>query len=445
MLTVTNSTLSGNSAGNGGGIANEFGLMTVTDSTLSGNQSGTNGGGIYNRGTLSVTDSTLSGNTANAYGGGISHESGTLTVTNSTLSGNSITPSIVSGGGGIANLGGTLTVTNSTLSGNSVTPSFIGGGGGIYNSVGTLTVTNSTLSGNNSTTPSISGGGDEVNSTSMPTTAFNVFGHNGQSNAEAFFGFSPGASDFNATFDGGGIPTALTSILETTLADNDGPTQTHALVAGSPAIDFAGACGLATDQRGVARLQGACDAGAFELVTNQPPTAVAGGPYEGLPNNAIALSGASASDDDGDPLSYNWMVNSSNCAFSDATTLNPTLTCSTDGDFTVSVTVDDGTVMTNDSTTVTVITAQQGTENLQSDIQSLVDDEILKTGQAKGLLTPLDNAISSLDKGNVEDACNQFNDFIVKVGEKTPTPLDAATAAGLIDSAEALKSSIGCQ
>ena len=187
----------------------------------------------------------------------------------------------------------------------------------------------------------------------------------------------------------------------------------------------------------------ACDAGAFELVpfAYQPPTAVAGGPYEGLPNNAIALSGASASDDDGDPLSYSWTVNSSNCAFSNATTLNSSLT----GSYTVTLTVDDSTVMTNDSATVTVITAPQGTKNLQSAIQSLVDDEILKTGQAKGLLTPLDNAISSLDKGNVEDACNQLNDFIVKVDEKTPTPLDAATAAELIDSAKALKSSIGCQ
>jgi len=236
-LTVTDSTLSGNSANVlGGGIANDFGTLTVTNSTLSGN-SAHSGGGIYNHGgSTIVTNSTLSGNSADGGGGGIYNNGGRLSVTNSTLSGNSAGDS----GGGIYN-SGTLTVTNSTLSGNSATPSFFGGGGGIYNS-GTLTVTNSTLSGNSSTTPLIPGGGGEVyNSGSITANAFNVFGHGGQSNADAFSGFSPGASDFNATSSAGNV--ALASILNTTLANNGGPTETHALVAGSPAIDFAGACG----------------------------------------------------------------------------------------------------------------------------------------------------------------------------------------------------------
>jgi hypothetical protein len=53
------------------------------------------------------------------------------------------------------------------------------------------------------------------------------------------------------------------------LADNGGPTQTHALLPGSPAIDAASddCPPPATDQRGVSRPQGAkCDIGAFELV-----------------------------------------------------------------------------------------------------------------------------------------------------------------------------------
>ena len=53
------------------------------------------------------------------------------------------------------------------------------------------------------------------------------------------------------------------------LADNGGPTQTHALLTGSPAIDAAGDCvadlSITTDQRGISRPQGtACDIGAFE-------------------------------------------------------------------------------------------------------------------------------------------------------------------------------------
>jgi CSLREA domain-containing protein len=352
MLTVTGSILSGNSAngGSGGGISNS-GTLSVTDSTLSGNSTDSNGGGIYNHaGTVSLTDSTLSGNTANTWGGGIATNGGTLTVTNSTLSGNSLTPKSLNGGGGIANIGGRLTVTNSTLSGNSATPSSGGGGGGIYNAGGgTTIITNNTLSGNNSTIPSNSGGGDEVhNRSSIIANASNVFGHSGQSNADAFYGFTPGASDVNATSDG--TSTALASILDTTLADNGGPTQTHALIAGSPAIDFAGACGLATDQRGVARPQGvACDAGAFELVTNQPPTAVAGGPYLVAMNSSVAFDGSASSDPDLDMLTETWTA-------AGGTVDGATYTAgAVPGIYDVCLTVYDGTVDSDPNCTIVVV------------------------------------------------------------------------------------------
>ena len=141
-LTLSNSTLSGNSAYLGGGGVANLGMLTLTNITLSGNSTTRGyGGGIgnYYGSTLTLTNSTLSGNSAVDYGGGI-FNLGTLTVTNSTLSGNSATNS----GGGIFN-DGTLTVINSTLSGNSATDY----GGGIYNYYSsTLTLTNSTLSGN---------------------------------------------------------------------------------------------------------------------------------------------------------------------------------------------------------------------------------------------------------------------------------------------------------
>ena len=172
-LTVTNSTLSSNSAIYGGGIYNGFygtliitnsmlsansasryggairndnsGRLTVTNSTLSGNSASRYGGGVYNgySGTLAVTNSTLSGNSASRYGGGIYNGySGTLAVTNSTLSGNSA----IYGGGICNDNSGTLTVTNSLVSSNSASR-----GGAIYNDAalpGTLTVTNGTLSNN---------------------------------------------------------------------------------------------------------------------------------------------------------------------------------------------------------------------------------------------------------------------------------------------------------
>jgi len=106
--------------------------LTIANGNASG-ASGDGGGIEVNKGsTLTVTNSTLSDNSATAgFGGGIEN-AGTLTVTNSTFSGNS---GIAVFGGGIFNLG-TLTVTNSTFSGNSA----IGGlGGGIFNN-GTATL-----------------------------------------------------------------------------------------------------------------------------------------------------------------------------------------------------------------------------------------------------------------------------------------------------------------
>ncbi len=132
----------------GGGIQNS-GTLTVSNSTLSGNSAGVGelGGGIFNSsgGTLTVSNSTLSGNSGGVYtsngGGGIFNDGGTLTVSNSTLSANSADQ-----GGGIYN-DGTLTMSNSTLSTNTAAG---GQGGGIFNT-GTLTMSDSTLSGNSST------------------------------------------------------------------------------------------------------------------------------------------------------------------------------------------------------------------------------------------------------------------------------------------------------
>jgi len=120
-LTVSNSSISGNTTSGGGGIANS-GALTVSSSTISGNSASSgSGGGIFNNGTFTLTSSTLYNNSA-GNGGGITN-SGTLTVTNSTLSSNTAVGGF---GGGIFNLGGgNLTVSNSTISDNT---SFNGGG-----------------------------------------------------------------------------------------------------------------------------------------------------------------------------------------------------------------------------------------------------------------------------------------------------------------------------
>ncbi len=248
-LTVSNSTLSGNSAAYGGGIYNDLGTVTVSNSTVSGN-SATCGGGINNfGGTVTVSNSTLSGNSAACGGGIVNNYYSTLTVSNSTLSGNSATE-----GGGISNYYSTLTVSNSTLSGNSADY-----GGGIENYYSTVYV-KSTIVANS---PS---GGDCVSSLGTFTAAGTNLDTDGTCAA-----LDPHFTQVTSAQLNLG-PLAL---------NPPGTTATHALLAGSVPIDAASDCldyssnPVTTDERGVPRPQGsACDIGAYELVEAIPFAAV---------------------------------------------------------------------------------------------------------------------------------------------------------------------------
>ena len=101
MVTLTNSTLSGNSAFEGGGIQND-GMMTVTNSTFTGNSATSgDGGGIVNYGTVTLTNSTLTGNSAASLGGGIYNIGSTVTLTNTIVAGNTAS--------GLPDLAGTFT------------------------------------------------------------------------------------------------------------------------------------------------------------------------------------------------------------------------------------------------------------------------------------------------------------------------------------------------
>ena len=143
LLTVQRSAASGTPNFRIFNIAS--GNVTISGLTIAnGNISESRGGGILNSGTVTITNSTISGN-SNSGGGGngggiLNSNGGTVTITNSTISGNS-----ASDGGGISNdNGGTVTITNSTISGNSSNRR----GGGIFNGGGTVNITNSTISGN---------------------------------------------------------------------------------------------------------------------------------------------------------------------------------------------------------------------------------------------------------------------------------------------------------
>jgi hypothetical protein len=252
--SVHRSTLTGNSATNGGGIGNGGGTLTINGSTLAGNSAG-QGGGILSVGTVSqieISDSTLRRNSTTGNGGGISIQAGTAIIRRSTFTGNSAT----SGGGVTSGPDGNVTLYNTTLSGNSA-----GTGGGIDNQ-GTLTLVNTTLAGN---TGEPSGLMASFYAGLLNTILANAAGGSNCSGAE----WIGNLFDANLADDGtcGTIPATLSG-LDPTLADNGGPTMTHALFPGSNAIDNVvyGSCSLATDQRGGSR-ENYCDSGAYEFRT----------------------------------------------------------------------------------------------------------------------------------------------------------------------------------
>jgi hypothetical protein len=339
-LTVSGCTLSNNSAfRNGGSIENFGATLTLNNCVLSDNLTGNEGGGIYNdagvdTAAVQISDSTINGNSA-SFGGGISNEpflspptKGTamLSVSDSTLSGNS-----GDYGGAIYTNGdfghATATVSNCTISGNSVQMR----GGGIYSvvtdvpvqreggpdrkagpvtrhSTGTLplTIINSTISDN---VAGVSGGA--IYDHALVAIANSTFSGNSAGSGGGIYndgGVAPLAVEISNTilnagalgeniFNNGGTITSLgynlssddgggfltgpgdqinTDPLLGPLQNNGGPTLTHELLSGSPAID-AGDPSFTPpplyDQRGPGFdrvVNGRIDIGSFEMQSGSP-------------------------------------------------------------------------------------------------------------------------------------------------------------------------------
>jgi CSLREA domain-containing protein len=322
-LTITNSSISGNfaSGGDGGGIYNQ-GSLNITN-TLVSNNTASPGGGIYNAGTLGVLNSTFSGNNGSSGGGGIRNNGSTLTITNSTLSANS---GGGGGGGGMLLDNGTVFITNTTISANTTSHR----GGGIYNVFGALTVTNSTITGNrgSNSLPGIGVGGG-INTCSGTLNNTIVAGNFSDStpndlgcnvttannnligDAATSAGITNGVNG-NIVGNGGAGTINISTVLNTALLDNGGPTKTHALVSGSLAINAgnnAFAALLSFDQRGSGfpRVSStSVDIGAFEarvVVTKTPDT------NDGVCNADCSLREAIAAASAGDAILFSPLFN----------------------------------------------------------------------------------------------------------------------------------------
>lgn len=249
-LTVTN----GRQNDVGGIRVNANSTVTIDSSTISNNTSSANdSGGIYNGGTLTMTNSTISGNFALLLAGGIKND-GNLTLKSCTVTNNHSS---------FANL-----IT------------------GVLNS-GTLTIGNTIIAGNGGTDfPNLTG-----NSNSL---GYNIIGSLGTSGIDPF--------PVHGTGDQVGVSDAAVQLGP--LQNNGGPTPTHALGAGSIALDKGNSFGLTADQRGLTRpcddptLMNATggdgsDVGAFELqgvCSNVPPDAVDDSPNVAEDSGANAIN-----------------------------------------------------------------------------------------------------------------------------------------------------------
>jgi len=246
-LEVRNLTIADQRADEGGGIVNN-GALSVTNSTFSGNSADHGGGAIHNNGALSVTNSTFSGNSAD-HGGAAIYNNGTLSVTNSTFSGNST----VQGDGTIYN-SGTARLTNCTLSENGGAVSNVPICG-MFGCRGSITLTNTIIA---------ESAGPSCGATDLFTVPITDGGHNLQ---------WPGTSC------GETIPSLDPLLDPAGLKDNGGPTQTIALLSGSPAMNGGDAdvCASApvngVDERGYMRPgsgSSTCSIGAYEYNSPGP-------------------------------------------------------------------------------------------------------------------------------------------------------------------------------
>ncbi|HET6823704.1 MAG TPA: choice-of-anchor Q domain-containing protein [Anaerolineales bacterium] len=257
------------------GITNYYSVMILNNRLVTDN----NGGGILNNGTLTINRTTISNNTngdpccSGGGGGGGIDNSGTLTLNNSLVSANKLLGGFY--GSGIYSSPGTLILNNTTVSGNTG-----GDGAGISTFVGTIILRNSTIASNEGYGLNITAGNVTVQNTIIATNGgrdcYKDTGYGGAINSQGYnligtgtqCSFTPMIGDVVGT-DANPIDPHIAP-----LQNYGGPTFTHALISGSPAIDagnpaFPGseenAC-LTTDQRGVARPQGdRCDIGAYEL------------------------------------------------------------------------------------------------------------------------------------------------------------------------------------
>lgn len=308
-VTIADLSVIGGVAPNGGGIDNQ-GTLSVLRDTIAFNAANDpslgSGGGVWTEygGRVSVVDSSIIGNTATVFGGGIgTHVYGTITGT--LIARNTVTlsdPQSSGGGGGVF---GSFMLTDDTVVANKVIDSSghpTGRGGGVFFNTAAGVLDFSTLADNTA---------------AYGAGLFASESHIGRSVVAGNVGgpicmgltFSTGyvlEDDSAGTCDRvrrpGDVAGADPKLGP--LADNGGPTQTMALLPGSPAMGAVPAadCG-SVDQRGFPRwaaARGVCDVGAYDSGAAAPAPPTIGTATPGAASASITFTAPSA--DGGAPV-----------------------------------------------------------------------------------------------------------------------------------------------
>jgi hypothetical protein len=246
-----------------GGAIRNAGSLAVLSSVIAKNKAGDDAGGITNQGDLTLVDVLLTGNKCKDDAGAFDNDGGTVTLRNVTISKNKAKDE---GGGFESEEGGTVDGENVTLSGNKAREA----GGANAEQGGSITLLNATVVGNKAK----EGGGGVNNEDGLLFELTNtLLEGNKKENCGGAITAVAGNLDSGTScgFSPPGGRGGLGDIGTEKLADNGGSTPTHALEAGSRAIDTGddASCPL-LDQRGLGRFDdpavvgSICDSGAFE-------------------------------------------------------------------------------------------------------------------------------------------------------------------------------------
>ncbi len=291
-FTITSSTITGNTSPNtnalpeaGGGIFDQFGTATISDSTISGNTAFQGSGMFLNFVSATLTDDAITGNTGIGQGGGVVTASGSLQVNDSTIADN------VSGfGGGIDDVfTGAATIDGSTVTGNT---------GGQISIDGAVTLAGDIVANDGATRP------EDCNLFSGAGIALVDGGHNVADDATCAFtatgstNSSTAIDDYLGVLGNYGGPTQTVPLLSSPSPSTPSPDPAAAVIPGANPLCTANS---GQDQRGDPRLpNGAsfCDIGAYEIGDPLPPTA----PTATAGNSAIAVSWTDPASDGGSAI-----------------------------------------------------------------------------------------------------------------------------------------------